>query len=311
MSLVSEYAKIHNGTVTVTDNAGGGTVFTVTIPIVCNAQPVAEPAMAEQQPDREEEAMKEPQKETILLVDDNHDILEFISAELSGTYHIVTAHDGIEALKQVARHSPDLIVSDIMMPEMDGIELCRKLKGDEATASIPVFLLTAKHDVAAKIEGLTLGADEYMTKPFNMDVLKLRIKNILALRKKGARRTLIDPEPEPLAITSLDEQFIEKAVKYVDENMGRSGLSVEELASHLGMSRVHLFKRLKQLTGKAPIEFIRILRLKRAAQYLRESQLNVSEIAYKCGFNNPKHFAKYFKEEFGVTPSVYQENEGA
>lgn len=311
LSLVSEYAKIHNGTVTVTDNAGGGTVFTVTIPIVCNAQPVAEPAMAEQQPDREEEAMKEPQKETILLVDDNHDILEFISAELSGTYHIVTAHDGIEALKQVARHSPDLIVSDIMMPEMDGIELCRKLKGDEATASIPVFLLTAKHDVAAKIEGLTLGADEYMTKPFNMDVLKLRIKNILALRKKGARRTLIDPEPEPLAITSLDEQFIEKAVKYVDENMGRSGLSVEELASHLGMSRVHLFKRLKQLTGKAPIEFIRILRLKRAAQYLRESQLNVSEIAYKCGFNNPKHFAKYFKEEFGVTPSVYQENEGA
>lgn len=165
--------------------------------------------------------------------------------------------------------------------------------------------------MAAKIEGLTLGADEYMTKPFNMDVLKLRIKNILALRKKGARRTLIDPEPEPLAITSLDEQFIEKAVKYVDENMGRSGLSVEELASHLGMSRVHLFKRLKQLTGKAPIEFIRILRLKRAAQYLRESQLNVSEIAYKCGFNNPKHFAKYFKEEFGVTPSVYQENEGA
>lgn len=301
LSLVAEYAKIHNGTVTVGDNTGGGTVFTVTIPIVSNVQPVRE----------EEGGEVEPQKETILLVDDNHDILDFLSAELSGTYNIVTANDGIEALKQVARHSPDIVVSDIMMPEMDGIELCRKLKGNEATAAIPVFLLTAKHDVAAKIEGLTLGADEYMTKPFNMDILRLRIKNILALRKKGARRALIDPEPEPLAITSLDEQLIEKAVKYVDENMGRSGLSVEELASHLGMSRVHLFKRLKQLTGKSPIEFIRILRLKRAAQYLRESQLNVQQIAYKCGFSNPKHFAKYFKEEFGVTPSVYQENEGA
>lgn len=311
LSLVSEYAKIHNGTVTVTDNAGGGTVFTVVIPIVCNAQPAAEPVVQEPLPCQEEEAVAEPQKETILLVDDNHDILDFISAELSGTYHIVTAHDGIEALKQVARHRPDLIVSDIMMPEMDGIELCRKLKGDEATASIPVFLLTAKHDVAAKIEGLTLGADEYMTKPFNMDVLKLRIKNILALRKKGARRALIDPEPEPLAITSLDEQLIEKAVKYVEENMKRSNLSVEELAAHLGMSRTHLFKRLKQLTGKPPIEFIRILRLKRAAQYLRESQLNVQQISYKCGFSTPKHFAKYFKEEFGVAPSVYQENEGA
>ncbi len=244
------------------------------------------------------------------MVDDNADLLKFFTSELGGEFSVVAVTGGAEALEEVQRHQPDIIVSDLMMPGMDGIELCRRLKSDAATASIPLLILTAKHEVSAKIEGLTLGADDYMTKPFNVDELRLRVSKLLSLRRRGAGRALIEPEPQSIAITSLDEKLIERAVGYVEENMSRADLSVEELAAEMGMSRVHLYKRLKQITGKTPIEFIRLLRLKRAAQLLRESQLNISEIAYRCGFNNPKYFSRYFKDEFGVLPSVYQENEG-
>ncbi len=307
LSLVAEYAKVHNGTVEVTDNTPTGAIFTVKIPI---KQELSQPKPAESQekglPEASVAKPKSDENATILLVDDNDDLLEFVKSELTEEYSIVTAHDGNEALEKIKQEHPDMIISDIMMPGMDGIELCRQLKADKETASLPLLLLTAKHDVAAKIEGLTLGADDYMTKPFNMDVLRLRIRALLSLRKKGLRRPLIDPEPEPIQITSLDEQLIEKCVKYVQDQMDDPDLSVERLSDHIGMSRVHLYKKLKQITGKTPIEFIRILRLKRAAQLLRESQLTVAEIAYKCGFNNPKYFSKYFRDEFGMIPSQYQ-----
>lgn len=196
-----------------------------------------------------------------------------------------------------------------MMPGMNGIELCRQLKSNRSTVDIPLIIITAKHDLGVKLEGLTLGADDYITKPFNLDVLRLRMKRLIALNAKGAGRSLIEPEPEHIEITPLDEKFIEKAMKYVSDNLDRSDLSVEELSSALGMSRVRLYKKVKQITGKTPIEFIRLIRLKRAAQMLRESQLNISEIAYQTGFNNPKVFSKYFKEEFGILPSAYQDKE--
>lgn len=308
LSLVAEYVRLHGGTVAVADNALRGTVFTVSIPVHdadvrgdAHGERAALPAAVE---------ARESDVPRLLVVDDNPDLLRFMVSELNTEYSVVTAADGNEALAEVLRAKPDVIVSDLMMPGMDGIELCRRLKSDDATASIPLLILTAKHEVAAKIEGLTLGADDYMTKPFNIDELRLRMKKLLDLRGRGARRALIDPEPQSIAITSLDEKLIERAVNYVDEHMQRPDLSVEELSAELGMSRVHLYKRLKQITGKTPIEFIRVLRLKRAAQLLRESQLNISEIAYRCGFNNPKYFSRYFKEEFGVLPSVYQEKEG-
>ncbi len=200
----------------------------------------------------------------------------------------------------------DLIVTDLMMPRMDGIQLSRALKADRALVDIPLIILTAKQDTSTIVEGLTLGADDYLTKPFNNDVLRLKIARLLAARGRGARRTLIEPTPEPVKITPLDEQLVEKAVRYVEENMQRSDLTVEEMSRSMGMSRVHLYKKILALTGKTPIEFIRVLRLKRAAQYLRESQLSVAEIAYKLGFNNPKYFSKYFREEYGISPSDYQ-----
>ena len=168
----------------------------------------------------------------------------------------------------------------------------------------------AKQAVEDKVESLTIGADDYVTKPFNVEVLILRMRKLIDLYGKRRQRLRIEPEPSRIVITSLDEQLVADAIKYVEANIGRSDLSVEELSRELGMSRVHLYKKLSQITGKTPIEFIRIIRLKRAAQLLRESQRNVSEIAYQLGFNNPKYFSKYFRDEFGVLPSVYQEREG-
>ena len=314
LSLVAEYVKLHDGSVAASDNPAGGTVFSVLLPIrLLDSKAEKQTAAKGETPAVDTTELTEHndgETPKIMVVDDNHDLLEFITDELRSDYIVKTAENGRQALDKVSKCKPDLIISDIMMPEMDGIELCRILKSDPSTAAIPLMILTAKHDVAAKIEGLTLGADDYLTKPFNSDVLKLRIKKLLTLKEKGMKRTLIEPEPERIVITSLDEQLVEKAVKYVEKNIDRSELTVEEMSTELGMSRVHLYKRLKQLTGKTPIEFIRVIRLKRAAQLLRESQLNVSEIAYQCGFNNPKYFSKYFKDEFGMLPSVYQENNG-
>ena len=192
---------------------------------------------------------------------------------------------------------------------MDGYKLCNMVKNNRLTSQIPIILLTSSSTNESKVEGLTEGADDFLTKPFNIEILLLRMKKLI---ENGYNKfnTYIDPSPSSITITSLDEKLIDKAIKYVEDNMSRSELSVEELSKELGMSRVHLYKKLLAITGKTPIEFIRVIRLKRAAQLLRESQQNVSEIAYQVGFNNPKYFSKYFKEEFGELPSVFQENKG-
>lgn len=315
LNLVKEYVRLHDGDVWVQDTPGGGATFTVDIPV--REGPAPKLSMSGDAGKTDASALHtEPKavkvsKPVALVVDDNHDLLDFMRDELSDDFNVITAGDGVEALELLHDKKVDIVVSDLMMPHMDGIELCRRMKADKATAGLPVILVTAKQDVQSVVEGLATGADDYVTKPFNNEVLLLKMKRLAGLRRRPvASRSLIEPEPEPVKITSLDEQFVDKAVKYVEENLSRSDLSVEELSRQLGMSRVHLYKKMLQLTGKTPIEFIRLLRLKRAAQYLRESQLNVSEIAYRMGFNNPKYFSKYFQEEYGMSPSEYQKKEG-
>ncbi len=308
LSLVKEYARLHGGNVQVYDNLPCGAVFTVSIPD--HPAQVIDKDTAEGDKNAEQRQVESQSKSRILFVDDNKDMTDFLKEEFSTQYDVTTASDGKDAMKKIAKQSFDVIVSDIMMPNMNGIELCRALKANPETVDIPMILLTAKQDIGDVIEGLTLGADDYVTKPFNNEVLALRIKRLITLQKRGLKGTRIEPTPSEVRITSLDEQLVAKAVKYVEDNMARPDLSVEELSANLGMSRVHLYKKLVALTGKTPIEFIRVLRLKRAAQYLRESQLNVSEIAFKLGFNNPKYFSKYFKAEFGISPSEYQDKEG-
>ena len=227
---------------------------------------------------------------------------------LKDKYRLVEAEDGVEAWKIIPELQPDMIISDIMMPNMDGNQLCIAIKNDLRTSHIPVILLTAQTAEEQKIEGLETGADDYITKPFNLNILLLRINKLIENQKQRQDNFIqqIDPAPSQIAITSLDEKLIAQAIEYVEKNIDRSELSVEELSRELGMSRVHLYKKLTAITGRSPVEFIRIIRLKRAAQMLRESQLNVSEIAYSVGFNNPKYFSRYFKDEFGVLPSDYK-----
>jgi YesN/AraC family two-component response regulator len=202
---------------------------------------------------------------------------------------------------------PDLIVSDIMMPEMNGIELCTKIKSDERVSHIPVILLTARSSEEQRLEGFKSGADDYITKPFNFEVLEARINNLLRRREKSQKtfRNTLEVKSSELQITPLDVKFIDNAVKCVEKNVSASDFSVEDLATELGISRAYVFKKILALTGKTPLEFIRTIRLQHAAQLLEKSQLSVREIAYKVGFNNPKYFTKYFKEHFHVLPSDY------
>lgn len=246
-----------------------------------------------------------------LVVDDNSDMLDFLREGLSSDFRVITAADGESALKILSTIRPAIILTDIMMPGMNGMELCRRIKTNRALAGVPVVALSARNEEQAKVEMLTIGADDYLTKPFNTELLVLRMKRLVKLTSPAtSSRPLINPEPGEIVITSLDEKMVEKATKYVVANMKRTDLSVEELSAHMGMSRVHFYKRLKSVTGKTPVEFIRLLRLKRSAQLLRESQLNVSEVAYQVGFNNPKYFARYFADEFGMLPSVYKDQNG-
>jgi DNA-binding response OmpR family regulator len=246
----------------------------------------------------------------VLVVDDNDDFLTFMKYNLGHNYRVQTATDGREAWEMLQGEAPkpDLIISDVMMPDMDGHELCRLIRKDEHLSHIPVLMLTARHTEDSKLEGLQVGADDYMTKPFNPHILALRMQRLIELGKqRRASRLQASLTAADIPITSVDEKFMQEAHDYVESHLGDSELTVETLSRQMGMSRVNLYKRLLQLSGKTPIEFIRVIRLQRAAQLLRESQMHVSEIAFEVGFNNPKYFAKYFREEFGMLPSAYQE----
>lgn len=334
LNLVKEFSIMHGGDVTVSDNPGGGTVFTVSMPYrfdpslpEIRADIIQEQAEATAEQgvpyagsvrtdsgniavDSMTSLLKKGEYE-VLVVDDNPDFLEFMTMQLSDIYRVRTAENGREALKQVNEHKPDIILSDVQMPEMDGNELCRALKGNPKTERIPFVMLTARLSTEHKIEGLTNGADDYITKPFNFDLLNLRIANLIKWRNATPVGEKIDPKIKKENITSVDEQFVKQATDYVEANLTSPELSVESLADAVAMSRVHLYKRLLAITGSTPLEFIRAIRLRHAAQLLKDSGLNVSEVAYKVGFNNPRYFSKHFKEMFGMMPSEYRKREEA
>jgi YesN/AraC family two-component response regulator len=202
---------------------------------------------------------------------------------------------------------PDLILSDVMMPKMDGVELCQKLKTDEKTCHVPVILLTAKASGGDKIEGLETGADDYLIKPFDAAELLVRIKNLIDIRKKlkdhFSREILL--QPLSIAITSSDEKFLRQSMQIIEEHMADPAFGVEVFCKEVGMSRTQLFRKLKALTHYPPGDFIRLMRLKRAAEFLRQSSGNIAEIAFKVGFQDPSYFSKSFQKQFGKTPSEF------
>ncbi len=302
LHIVAEYIKLFKGTVSVKDNQPCGSLFLVTLPL---HQP--EDAMDQEEPVEIEETREEPHSFTILLVDDNHDFLTFLFESLSKQYHVLKTTNGKLALNILEKKDVDLVISDIMMPEMDGLELCSTIKNDIRYSHIPIILLTAKAGEEHQLEGLGMGADDYISKPFNMDILKLRINKIIEMNseRKKLFNQEIEIEPSRITITPLDQQLVQRAIQIVEENIGRSEFSVEELANNLNISRSYFYKKMIKITGKKPIEFIRTIRMKRAQQLLKESQMQVSEIAYRLGYNFPKVFTKHFKEEFHISPSEF------
>ncbi len=310
LSLVKEFIELHGGTVQISDGyKGTGTCFTLTLP--ASLRPTNTPTGDPTKPEKSENNKPvQTLKEKLLIVDDNIDFLDFLSENLSGLYQIQTSTNGRKAWNSILKDPPHLIISDVMMPEMDGNDLCRLVKHHRLTCHIPFILLTAKNSEESRIEGLTSGADEYLTKPFNLSMLKLRIFKFLEWsRSQTSKRPPIEPEPEKIVVTSTDEQFIQNAVKYVENHIDDSELSVNEMGKHLCLSRAQLYKKMTALTGRSPIEFIRIIRIKRAHQLLSCSKQSVAEIAYQVGFNNPKYFSQYFKEEYGISPSDFRKRQ--
>jgi len=315
LHLVSEYVKLHKGEILVESTVGKGSSFTVLIPIYNSSfkESRNQDIIHSGENNQRQETIAPDNNEKkglplLLVVDDNNDFREFIHSLFYNSYRVITAKDGEDAYNKVMDELPDLILCDVMMPKMDGYEFCRKVKEDIRTSHIPVILLTAKSSEENQYSGLEAGADDYISKPFNIDMLTLKISKIIERQKKSQNnfKKKIDISPSEIQIMTVDEKFVKKAVGIVEENIGNAEFLVEDLCREMGMSRVYFYKKILALTDKSPSEFIRFIRLKRAANLLKKSQLFVNEVAFQVGFNDPKYFRKYFKDEFGITPNEYK-----
>lgn len=321
LSLSQEFVKMHNGTIQVESEVGKGTRFIVRLPLTVQAvskEILPHISSYANEPAKEEEkdavavkdGIEKGTKPAMLIVEDNDDLRHYLKDNLQQQYTIFEAANGRDGWHLTLAELPKLVISDVLMPVVNGIDLCRRIKNDARTSHIPVILLTARTADEQKIEGLEAGADDYITKPFSYEILELKIKRLIEMREsfQSSFNKKFEIKPGEIGITSLDEKFLKKALKIVEKNIGNTEFSVEKLGRELGVSRGHLYNKLMALTGTTPIGFIRVMRLKRAAQLLAKSQLSVSEIAFQVGFNDPKYFTKYFKDEFGVVPSEFAKN---
>jgi signal transduction histidine kinase/DNA-binding response OmpR family regulator len=331
LAVSRQLVGMHHGSIKVESDEGKGATFIVRLPIGRNhlnandiisgfrdsedirqyvEAPFLHPAEVATV-DRSRSADERPGEAAplLLIVEDNDEVRAFIEGIFETEYRLERAANGQEGLKKAVLSSPDLIISDVMMPEMDGITLCRKLKTDLATSHIPVLLLTARTGLIFKLEGLETGADDYLTKPFSPKELKLRVKNLLLMRQKLRERfeRVTNLSPKEIAVTSADEQFLDLALHIAEEQMANADFSVEDFARALNVSRPLLFIKIKALTNLTPNNFLKDIRLKRAAQLLRQQKLSVSEIAYQVGFKDPRYFSKCFQKSFGKTPSAFSE----
>ena len=320
LHLVKQYVLMMGGSVSVTPAEPEGSVFTVRLPLAevsgaktpavpvspgTPAPPSAEsvtgtPATAE--PPQSPEAQE---TKTLLIVEDNDDFRSFLQSCLTEHYRTLTAANGEEALRLLAKHEVQLIVSDVMMPVMDGMELCRRVKNDLRISHIPFIMLTARATDEAQADGLHEGADDYITKPFNLDILLLRIGRLLRWAENARERfQQADVRPDELTVSPVDQRLIEQAIAQVEAHIADPDYSVEQLGSALAMSRSGLYKKLMAITGLSPLLFIRTLRIKRGRQLLEQSGESVSQVAYSIGLS-PKQFAKYFREAYGQLPSEF------
>ena len=317
LSITKEFVNLHNGTITAQSEPGEGSTFAIVIPLKAADTRVSlvngnTPATLTVEANTPNNIKHTDRKATVLIVEDDADFRFYIKDNLKATFNIIEATDGKEGWQKALASHPNIVVSDISMPEMDGIELCRKIKVDTRTTHIPVVLLTALTGEGAQLKGLETGATDYMTKPFNFEILLSKIKNIL-VQQENMRKTYqkqVEVKPTDMVVESPDEVFLQKLLRLIEENIDNSNFSVEELSGDMFISRYTLYKKILALTGKTTNEFIRHMRLKRAAQLLENGYLTVSQICYKVGFKSQKYFVKAFKAEFNVSPSSYMETKG-
>ncbi|MGM9753117.1 MAG: response regulator [Candidatus Cryptobacteroides sp.] len=303
LSLVKKFIELHGGSIEALNS--GGTVMTIRLPLEGPNKPEA-PGV-EQQPDSEE------QKPRLLIIDDNAEMLDFLSQSLNSSYECRCAANGEDALKMVLSYSPDLIVVDQMMPQMDGLTFCRNLKKNLLLASVPVIMLTARDDSETELESMKAGVDCFMSKPFELKKLQLRISQLLERKhyfeQKANAQLAMGKAPSAVQQDkSSDEQFLDRITAIVEEHISEEDFNVSSLAQALEMDNKRLYRKLMQLTGISPVNYLRKIRLRRAAQLLEQGGYSVSEVMYMVGYVNASHFTSNFSEEFGMTPGKYLKN---
>jgi signal transduction histidine kinase/DNA-binding response OmpR family regulator len=322
LSIVKELVRIHFGEINVESCLGKGTTFIIKIPVLEEdiaerkeqEQVFEEPdvpklkAVEKELPDLEKIANQlDKQRSKILIVEDNEDMRKYITGELENEYRLIEAVDGYDGFQKAIQFGPDLIISDIMMPRMDGIDFCKKIKTNEETSHIALIMLTARSSQKNKLEGLETGADDYITKPFNSNELLLKIRNIIERQNKFREKfnSSLQLEPSNVKITSVDQKFLKRVIEIIEDNLDNPEFNVEMFSRLVGMSRVGLYNKLKALTNHSVQEFIFVIRLKRAAQLLKESGMSITEITYQVGFKDPSHFSKLFKKQYGMSPKAF------
>ncbi|HEY8928802.1 MAG TPA: two-component regulator propeller domain-containing protein [Mucilaginibacter sp.] len=312
LSITKEFVKMHNGTIEIESEPDYGSCFIIKLPVGTGNEEMPQITLLQEDPiytvsKNNDDVHSTSKKPLILLIEDNDDLRFYLKDNLKNSFHIKEAVNGKDGWQKALALHPKLIVSDISMPEMNGLELCKKIKADSRTAQIPIILLTALTTEEDQLAGLDCGANDYIVKPFNFEILLSKIHNLLRMQEafKTTFQKQIEVEAKEIEIVSEDEKFLKNALTYIEDNITNPNFSVEELSRHLNLSRVSLYKKLLTLTGKTPVDCIRTIRLKRAVQLLEKSKLSIANVAYEVGFNNAAYFAKVFREEFGILPSDY------
>ena len=325
LALVKAFVELHKGTISVESDEKQGTIFTVDLPMqTCEVtvsvdSPLSSSigasvssALNNAQVAEEEETERDydSSKPSVLIIDDNADIRSYVHSLLHADYTVIEAVDGSEGIRKAIKYVPDLIISDVMMPGIDGIECCRRLKSELQTCHIPVILLTACSLDEQRIQGYDGGADSYISKPFSSQLLLARVRNLIDSHRRlkqffGDGQTLAKED-----VCDMDKNFVEKFKSLLDAKLGDSNLNVEDLGKDMGLSRVQLYRKIKSLTNYSPNELLRIARLKKAASLLASSDMTVAEIGYEVGFSSPSYFTKCYKEQFGESPTDFLKRKG-
>ena len=327
LNIVKNIVDQHHGEISVVSEVGKGSTFTVVLPVnqeeigvrsqetgvSSENTPATDSPLQSNLLTPDSRLLTPSQKQTLLIVEDSEDMRDFLVNNFREQYEVITAGDGIEALDQLEKHEVNIIISDWMMPRMDGVELCRRVRSNQLTSHIPFVMLTAKTDDDSKVEGMDVGADTYIEKPFSVQYLEACIRNILQIRRRLMEKFSTQPlEPvTEIAQNPTDNDFLIRMNKIIEENFSNSDLNVDFLADRLNISRSGLFAKIKTLADVTPNEMIQIVRLKRAAQLLHDGGYLVSEVGYMVGFSNPSYFSKCFQKQFGIRPADYMKSKSA